>query len=73
MGWASVFCVVREGSISNAIRFLDRPLTLTNDVNKREPWVGKVITGDESTHRIFAIAPTGAVTRFDLRIPNLGA
>ena len=59
---------MRDESISNAVRFLERPITLTNDVNKWGPWAGKVITGDETTRQIYAIAADGAVTSFELGI-----
>ena len=59
---------MRDGSFSNAVRFLDHTFTLTNDVGKWGPWAGKVITGDESTTNIYAIDPNGVVTSFNLGI-----
>ncbi|SPE54220.1 hypothetical protein SBV1_1770008 [Verrucomicrobia bacterium] len=56
----------RITSISGYI--LEAVITLTNDVHKWGPWAGRLMTGDEEQHLIYAVATNGVTTPFDLGI-----
>jgi hypothetical protein len=47
---------------------LEGAIVMPNDVNQWGPWAEKIITGDENTGIIFAIATNGVVSQFDLGI-----
>lgn len=47
---------------------LEGVATVTNDVAKWGPWAGKIITGDENKHTIYAIDTNGVVASFSLGI-----
>jgi hypothetical protein len=44
---------------------LEGVITLTNDVAKWGPWAGKIVTGDEHEHAIYAIDADGIFTRYE--------